>query len=114
MHGDFITDTDVRLYTTLARFDAAYYNGFNTNRNLIREFPNLWGYARDLYQTPGFGDTTDFDAIKRHYHLSITINPESTEEKILPKGPDLSVWEAPHSRARLSDSQDKFRRKKGN
>ncbi|WP_338048276.1 glutathione S-transferase family protein [Pontibacillus yanchengensis] len=114
LHGDFITDTDVRLYTTLARFDAAYYNGFNTNRNLIREFPNLWGYARDLYQTPGFGDTTDFDAIKRHYHLSITINPESTEEKILPKGPDLSVWEAPHSRARLSDSQDKFRRKKGN
>jgi len=96
-------------HTTLARFDAAYYNGFNTNRNLIREFPNLWGYARDLYQTPGFGDTTDFDAIKRHYHLSITINPESTEEKILPKGPDLSAWNTSHNREQLSDQKQKFK-----
>jgi len=67
LHGDFITDSDVRLYTTLARFDIAYYNGFNTNRNLLREFTHLWGYARDLYQTPGFGDTTDFDAIKSEF-----------------------------------------------
>jgi len=109
LHGDFITDSDVRLYTTLARFDAAYYNGFNTNRNLIREFPNLWGYARDLYQTPGFGDTTDFDAIKRHYHLSITINPNSTEEKILPKGPDLSAWNTSHNREQLSNQKQKFK-----
>ncbi|WP_209020107.1 glutathione S-transferase family protein [Jeotgalibacillus proteolyticus] len=110
LHGDFVTDSDVRLYTTLARFDAAYYNGFNTNRNLIREMPNLWAYARDLYQTPGFGDTTDFDAIKRHYHLSITINADKTETKILPKGPDLSLWEKPHGREHLSSRQGKFRR----
>ena len=110
LHGDYITDSDVRLYTTLARFDAAYYNAFNTNRNLIREMPNVWGYARDLFQTPGFGDTTDFDSIKRHYHLSITINPDKTETKILPKGPDLSVWEQPHDRARLSHQEDKFLR----
>ncbi|MCA0970711.1 glutathione S-transferase C-terminal domain-containing protein [Halobacillus litoralis] len=110
MHGDFITDTDVRLYTTLARFDAAYYNGFNTNRNLIREMPNLWGYARDLYQTEGFGDTTDFDSIKRHYHVSITINPDKAETNILPKGPDLAPWEESHDRERLSSSTDKFRR----
>ncbi|KIL48423.1 glutathione S-transferase family protein [Jeotgalibacillus campisalis] len=109
LHGDFITDSDVRFFTTLVRFDAAYYNGFNTNRNLIREMTNLWGYARDLYQTPGFGDTTDFDSIKRHYHLSITINPDKTETPILPKGPDLSVWEVPHNRAQLSKQQDKFR-----
>lgn len=108
LHGDFITDSDVRLYTTLARFDAAYYNGFNTNRNLIREFPNLWGYARDLYQTPGFGDTTDFDAIKQHYHLSITINPDSPEDKILPKGPDLSVWNQSHNRNDVSNKNGKF------
>ncbi|MBX0358575.1 glutathione S-transferase family protein [Halobacillus sp. Nhm2S1] len=107
--GDYITDADVRFYTTLARFDVAYYNGFNTNRNLIREFPNLWGYARDLYQTEGFGDTTDFHAIKQHYHLSITINPDRTEEKILPKGPDLSGWETPHHREKLSKTKDKFR-----
>lgn len=109
LHGDYITDSDVRLYTTLARFDVAYYNGFRTNRNLIREFPNLWGYARDLYQTEGFGDTTDFDAIKQHYHLSITINPDSTEEKILPKGPDLSGWGTQHNREELSNSKKKFR-----
>lgn len=111
LFGDFITDTDVRFYTTLVRFDAAYYNAFHTNRNLIREYPNLWGYARDLFQTPGFGETTDFDAIKRHYHLSITINPDKTEERILPKGPDLAVWNSAHDRQRISEKEEKFRRK---
>ncbi len=108
--GDYITDADVRLYTTLARFDAAYYNGFNTNRNLIREYTNLWSYARDLYQTPGFGDTTDFESIKKHYHVSVTINPDKTATSILPKGPDLEVWDQPHGREKLSDQQDKFLR----
>ncbi|MBU9713967.1 glutathione S-transferase family protein [Evansella tamaricis] len=109
LFGDFITDSDVRLYSTLVRFDVAYYNGFNTNRNLIREFPNLWGYLRDLYQTPGFGDTTNFDAIKRHYHLSITINPDKNEVKILPKGPELAVFNSPHGREKLSETDDKFK-----
>ncbi|MBO9596604.1 MAG: glutathione S-transferase C-terminal domain-containing protein [Cohnella sp.] len=110
LHGDYITDSDVRLYTTLARFDAAYYSGFRTNRNLLREYTHLWGYARDLYQTPGFGDTTDFDAIKRHYFLSITINPDKPEVALLPKGPDLSVWDRPHGREGLSGRDSKFRR----
>ncbi|WP_271754463.1 glutathione S-transferase family protein [Cohnella sp. JJ-181] len=108
LHGDYITDSDVRLYTTLARFDAAYYTAFRTNRNLIREFEHLWGYARDLYQTPGFGDTTDFDAIKRHYHLSITIATDKQEVNILPNGPDLSAWDAPHERHKLSGREEKF------
>lgn len=108
LFGDFITDSDVRLYTTLARFDAAYYTAFKTNRNLIREFNHLWGYARDLYQTPGFGDTTDFDAIKKHYHLSITISPDKPDGGILPKGPDLSVWNSPHNRQTLSHQEEKF------
>ncbi|MFD2446990.1 glutathione S-transferase family protein [Bacillus sp. CGMCC 1.16607] len=108
LFGDFITDSDVRLYTTLVRFDAAYFTAFNTNRKLIREFPNLWGYVRDLYQTPGFGDTTDFDAIKRHYHLSITISPEKSEPKILPKGPDLANWNSEHHRGALSGLEEKF------
>jgi putative glutathione S-transferase len=108
LHGDFITDSDVRLYTTLVRFDAAYYTVFRTNRTLIREFENLWGYVRDLYQTPGFGDTTDFDAIKRHYHLSITISPNKQEVNILPKGPDLSVWDSRHDRHVLSNQEEKF------
>jgi glutathionyl-hydroquinone reductase len=108
LFGDFITDSDVRLYTTLVRFDAAYYTAFRTNRNLIREFDHLWGYVRDLYQTPGFGDTTDFDAIKRHYHLSITISPDKKEVNILPKGPDLSVWDSHHDRYKLSNQEEKF------
>ncbi|UTR09880.1 glutathione S-transferase C-terminal domain-containing protein [Evansella sp. LMS18] len=108
LFGDYITDSDIRLYSTLVRFDAAYYNAFNTNRNLIREYENLWGYARDLYQTPGFGDTTDFQAIKEHYHLSITINPNNNEERILPKGPDLSVWNTVHDREKLSNKKEKF------
>lgn len=106
--GDFITDADIRLYATLVRFDVAYYNGFNTNRNLIREFTHLWGYVRDLYQTPGFGDTTDFDAIKRHYHLSITIDPNKSDVKILPKGPDLAVWNSPHNRQLICQKEEKF------
>lgn len=108
LFGDFITDSDVRLYATLIRFDAAYYTAFNTNRNLIREFEHLGEYVKDLYQTPGFGDTTDLDAIKRHYHLSITINPDDYKEKILPKGPDFSILDSPHSRQRISKSQEKF------
>jgi glutathionyl-hydroquinone reductase len=108
LHGDFITDSDVRLYTTLVRFDAAYYTAFRTNRTLIREFENLWGYVRDLYQTPGFGDTTDFDAIKRHYHLSITISTDRQEVNILPKGPDLTVWDLQHDRRLLSNNEEKF------
>jgi putative glutathione S-transferase len=108
LFGDHITDSDVRLFSTLVRFDAAYYTAFKTNRNLIREFRHLWGYARDLYQTGGFGETTDFDAIKHHYHLSITISPDRHEERILPKGPDISAWNTQHDRHTLSQEAEKF------
>ncbi|WP_170885551.1 glutathione S-transferase family protein [Bacillus alkalicellulosilyticus] len=108
LFGDFITDSDIRLYSTLVRFDAAYFAAFRTNRNLIREFPNLWGYVRDLYQTPGFCDTTDFEAIKQHYFLSITIFTDKDEVKILPKGPDESIWNTSHHREKLSTHKDKF------
>lgn len=94
LFGDQITESDIRLYVSLARFDAAYYNGFNLNRNRLVDFPNLWGYARDLYQQPAFKETTHFDHIKKHYHLSATINPHH----ILPKGPDTREWLAPHHR----------------
>ena len=62
--GDTITEADVRLFTTLARFDAVYHGHFKCNRNKLTEMPALWGYARDLFQTPGFGETIDFDQIK--------------------------------------------------
>jgi putative glutathione S-transferase len=93
--GDQITDADVRLYVTLARFDVAYYSVFRTNRNRIVDFPNLWNYAKDLYQTPGFGDTTDFEAIKRGYQLG---NHAENPYQILAKGPDVSIWYVSHDR----------------
>lgn len=109
LFGDYITDSDVRLYATLVRFDVAYYSAFKANRNRIVDFPNLWGYLRDLYQTPGFGDTTDFDAIKRHYHLSNHIASNDQKGKnILPKGPDLSGLESQHNRQELSNKDEKF------
>lgn len=109
LFGDFITDSDVRLYATLIRFDVAYYSAFKTNRNRIVDFPNLWGYLRDLFQTPGFGDTTDFHAIKVHYHLSNHIASNDQKSKnILPKGPDLSGLHSDHHREKLSSHPEKF------
>lgn len=99
LFGDFITDSDIRLYVTLARFDTAYYGAFKINRNRITDFPNLWGYARDLYQTYGFGDTTDFQAIKKGYYLGST---SQNRFNILPKGPDISIWDTPHERNKLA------------
>lgn len=97
LFGDQITESDIRLYVTLARFDAAYFNGFRVNRNMLKDFPNLWGYARDLYQQPGFGETTNFDAIKKHYHLCcLATNPNN----ILPLGPEEELWNTPHNRDR--------------
>jgi glutathionyl-hydroquinone reductase len=96
--GDRITEADVRLFTTLARFDAVYHGHFKCNRNKLTEMPALWGYARDLFQTPGFGDTIDFDQIKRHYYVVHTdINPS----QVVPKGPDTDGWLTPHGRERL-------------
>ena len=96
--GETITEADVRLFTTLVRFDPVYYGHFKCNRNRLVDFPALWAYARDLFQTPGFGDTVDFVQIKQHYYLVHTdINPTG----IVPKGPDLSNWLDPHGREAL-------------
>jgi putative glutathione S-transferase len=95
--GDTITEADVRLFTTLARFDAVYHGHFKCNRHKLSELPVLWAYARDLFQTPGFGDTIDFVQIKQHYYCVHTnINPA----RIVPAGPDLTGWLAPHHRER--------------
>ncbi|MEZ5090508.1 MAG: glutathione S-transferase C-terminal domain-containing protein [Micropruina sp.] len=96
--GPSITEADVRLFTTLVRFDPVYHGHFKCNRNKLTEMPALWAYARDLFQTPGFGDTVDFDQIKRHYYVVHTdLNPH----QIVPKGPDLSGWVTPHGRESL-------------
>jgi putative glutathione S-transferase len=91
LFGDRITEADVRLFTTLVRFDAVYHNHFKCNRNKLSEMPNLWRYARELYNTPGFGETVDFDQIKRHYYgTHAHLNPSG----VVPVGPDLSAWTA--------------------
>jgi putative glutathione S-transferase len=96
--GDTITEADVRLWPTLARFDAVYHGHFKCNRNKLTEMPVLWAYARDLFQTPGFGDTIDFVQTKQHYYLvHKNLNPSG----IVPKGPDLSGWLTPHHRDQL-------------
>ncbi|NJC71732.1 glutathione S-transferase family protein [Planosporangium thailandense] len=90
--GDALTEADVRLFTTLVRFDAVYHNHFKCNRNKLTEMPVLWEYARRLFQTPGFGETVDFDHIKRHYYgTHDAINPSG----IVPAGPDLRGWMLP-------------------
>jgi putative glutathione S-transferase len=88
--GDELTEADVRLFTTLVRFDAVYHGHFKANRNKLTELPNLWRYARDLYALPGFGDTVEFDHIKRHYYLT---HGQLDPTGIVPKGPDPAVWE---------------------
>ena len=99
--GDTITEADVRLFTTLVRFDPVYHGHFKCNRQKLTELPHLWAYARDLFQTPGFGDTVDFEQIKRHYYVTHEdVNPT----QIVPKGPPLENWLEPHERDRLGGS----------
>jgi putative glutathione S-transferase len=96
--GDTITEADVRLWTTLVRFDAVYHGHFKCNRQKLAEMPVLWAYARDLFQTPGFGDTIDFEQIKQHYYgVHAEINPTG----IVPLGPDPRGWLTPHGREEL-------------
>jgi putative glutathione S-transferase len=96
--GDTITEADVRLWPTLARFDAVYQGHFKCNRNKLIELPALWGYARDLFQTPGFGDTIDFVQAKQHYYL---VHKDLNPSGIVPDGPDLSGWLSRHHREEL-------------
>ena len=92
--GDRLTEADWRLFTTLIRFDPVYHLHFKCNRRRIVDYPNLWGYVRELYQWPGVRDTVNFDHIVRHYHYSHeTVNPH----RIIPINPILD-HEAPHGR----------------
>ena len=99
--GDQITLADVRLFPTLIRFDAVYHGHFKTNRSKITEIPVLWGYLRDLFQTPGFGDTIDFWPTKEHYYI---VHKEVNPTQVVPLGPDLSGLLSAHGREELGGS----------
>jgi putative glutathione S-transferase len=95
--GDRVTEADVRLWVTLARFDPVYGTHFKANLRRLTDYENLWGYTRDLYTLPAFRDTTDFDHIRRHYY---TTHPDLNPRRIVPAGPLLD-FTAPHGRAAL-------------
>lgn len=96
--GERVTEADLRLLTTLLRFDLVYYSHFKCNARRIADYPNLSGYTRDLFQLPGVAATFDAGHIKRHYYESHRmINPSG----IVPLGPEID-FAAPHDRARLT------------
>lgn len=98
--GNDITEADIRLFTTLVRFDPVYVGHFKCNKQRIFDYPNLWNYLLDMYQTPGIGETIDLEKIKQHYYLShTTINPT----QIIPEGPDIDFLQA-HCRCMLSNN----------
>ncbi|WOJ93031.1 glutathione S-transferase family protein [Congregibacter variabilis] len=97
--GDTLTEADIRLFTTLIRFDAVYHGHFKCNRQRLEDYPNISGYVRDIYQLPGVADTVDFSHIKTHYYASHgTINPTA----VVPLGPDID-YARPHGRAALAE-----------
>ena len=95
--ADEPVETDWRFFVTLVRFDPVYYGHFKCNLRRIVDYPNLYGYLRDLYQIDGVAQTVNFDHIKRHYYYTHDdINPT----RIVPIGPIMDL-DAPHDRASL-------------
>lgn len=96
--GNVLSEADVAMYTTLVRFDVVYYAHFKCNLRRLQDYTNLWGYLQDLFNTRGFGDTTNFDHIKTHYYWSQeSVNPS----RIVPLGPRIDLSPA-HGRERLT------------
>ncbi|OOV86588.1 glutathione S-transferase family protein [Oceanospirillum linum] len=86
--GEYLTEADIRLFTTLIRFDPVYVGHFKCNLKRIADYPNLWDYTKAIYQFKGISNTVHFDEIKRHYYFShANINPT----QVIPAGPDLSA-----------------------
>lgn len=96
--GERLTLADVRLFTTLFRFDAVYYSLFKCNRRRIQDYANLGPYLRDLYQTPGVAYTCDLETVKRDYYGNLfPLNPGG----IVPSGPDIGYLQSPHQREKI-------------
>ena len=93
---DTLTEADIRLFTTLVRFDSVYHGHFKCNIRRVIDYKNLWAYTRDIFQIPGIAATTNFTHIKRHYYQSHKrINPTGT----VPAGPLLD-FDAPAERGK--------------
>ena len=99
LFGDRLTLADVRLFTTLIRFDSVYHSLFKCNLKRIRDYEHLWGYVRDIYQMPGIAATCDLDSLKQEYFTSLfPLNPGG----IVPCGPELSDLSLPHQREAIA------------
>ncbi|KAL5842740.1 hypothetical protein ACOSQ3_013343 [Xanthoceras sorbifolium] len=96
--GNRLTEADIRLFVTLIRFDEVYAVHFKCNKKLLREYPNLFNYTKDIYQIPGMSSTVDMQHIKRHYYGS---HPSINTYGIIPLGPDID-YSSPHGRERFS------------
>ncbi|MFB6244344.1 MAG: glutathione S-transferase family protein [Halobaculum sp.] len=95
--GERLTEADLAMFATLVRFDHVYHTHFRCNRRGIHEYDNLWGYTKDIYQTPGIAETVNLEHITRHYYGSHTsLNPK----RLVPTGPDIDFTES-HDRDSL-------------
>ena len=92
--GARITEADIRLFTTLVRFDAVYVGHFKCNIRRLVDYEHLWGYARDVFQHTGIGETVNLNHIKRHYYMT---HDQLNPSRIVPIGPVVD-WSAPHDR----------------
>ncbi|WP_313085017.1 glutathione S-transferase family protein [Pseudomonas sp.] len=95
--GEYLTEADWRLFTTLVRFDAVYHGHFKCNLRRIEDYPNLSNWLRELYQWPGIAETVSLEHIKQHYYAS---HRHINGNGLVPKGPDLALGR-PHDRERL-------------
>ncbi|KAK1557674.1 hypothetical protein Q3G72_029383 [Acer saccharum] len=95
--GNRLTEADIRLFVTIIRFDEVYAVHFKCNKKLLREYPNLFNYLKDIYQIPGMSSTVNMQHIKRHYYGS---HPSINRYGIIPLGPDIN-YSFPHDRERF-------------
>ena len=84
--GNELTEADIRLFTTLIRFDIVYYVHFKTNKKHVYEYPNIWAYTREILSMKGVNETTKLDEIKTHYYTS---HPDINKFGIIPSGPNI-------------------------
>ncbi|KNA02974.1 hypothetical protein SOVF_213510 isoform A [Spinacia oleracea] len=96
--GSSLTEADIRLFVTLIRFDEVYAVYFKCNKKLVREYPNLFNYTKEIFQIPGMSSTVNMDHIKKHYYGS---HPSINPYGIIPRGPNID-YSCPHDRERFS------------
>ncbi len=114
LNGDYITLSDIHLYVALIRFHINYHLIFGVNKKRLQDYPNLWGYTKDLFQTPAFGEYTKLEWIKRHYQLSPHMRAKlGNVYGLMGTGPDNSALYSPSGREKLSaQPNEKFRYEK--